>query len=255
MFDWLVETFALYPYLGAVIVFMACGLGLPLPEEIVLVAAGYACFKEFAHVGWMILACAGSILAGDALPFLLGRVFGPRVLRLRPLRVVVNRRRLAKLDLWFRRRGDLAVFFARFVPGLRVVAYFTAGTLRMRVSRFLLLDIAGIAVVCPPLVWIGYHFGGVIDEAILRVNQVERGLLWTVVTALVVLVVIWSLRQRRKQHELTRATTETYVAPTVPPVAPDGSGVPDVTPDGDDGPNGDGEEAATETGERGSGSG
>src|SRR5690606_14691517 len=116
MFDWLVETFTQYPYLGTAVVFLACGLGLPLPEELVLVAAGYVCFKGFADPVWMMAACAESILAGDAVPYLLGRLFGPRLLRLRPLRILVNRRRLAKLDLWFRRRGDLAVFFARFVP-------------------------------------------------------------------------------------------------------------------------------------------
>lgn len=221
MFDWLVETLAEYPYAGAAIVFLACGLGLPLPEEIVLVSAGYACFKGFAHVGWMMLACAASILAGDTIPFLLGRLFGPRLLRLRPLRVVANRRRLAKLDLWFRRRGDLAVFFARFVPGLRVIAYFTAGTLRMPVARFALLDLAGIALVCPPLIWIGFHFGDVIDEAILRVQQVERGILWTVISALVVLGVVWSLRQHRKLRELARTPSETFVAPSVPPAPTD----------------------------------
>ncbi len=230
MFDWLVETFTLYPYWGVAIVFVLCGLGLPLPEEIVLVSAGYVCFKGFAHPGWMIGACSASILVGDAVPFLLGRVFGPRLLRLRPLRVIVNRRRLAKLDLWFRRRGDLAVFFARFVPGLRVVAYFTAGTLRMRVARFLVLDIAGIALVCPPLVWVGYHFGSVIDDAIVQVQRVERGILWTVIAGIVVVVVTYSLRQRKKQRELTRTPAETYVEPTVPPpVLPPDGGEPATT--------------------------
>jgi membrane protein DedA with SNARE-associated domain len=218
MFDWLVDTFTRYPYLGVAIVFFMCGVGLPLPEEIVLVAAGYVCFKGFAQLLWMMATCGGSILLGDALPFVLGRVFGPRLLRLRPLRIVVNRRRLAMLDRWFRRRGDLAVFFARFVPGLRVVAYFTAGTLRMRAVRFLTLDIAGIALVCPPLIFVGYHFGDVIDEAILLVQRVERGILWTVIAAVVVLALGWSIRQRRKQREQTRAPAETYVAPTVPPL-------------------------------------
>ncbi|MEZ5963236.1 MAG: VTT domain-containing protein [Planctomycetota bacterium] len=220
MFDWLLQTLAEYPYLGAMFVFLLCGLGLPLPEEIVLVSAGYACFKDFAHVGWMIAACASAILAGDALPFVLGRLFGPRLLRLRPLRLVVNRRRLAKLDVWFRRRGDLAVFFARFVPGLRVVAYFTAGTLRMRGLRFLVLDLAGIALVCPPLIWVGYHFGDVIDDAILRVRQVERGILWTVVLSVVVVLLVWTLRQRRRQRDLARGPAETYVAPSVPTASP-----------------------------------
>lgn len=215
MFDWLVDTFTQNPYLGVGVVFVLCGLGLPLPEEVVLVTAGYVSFKGFADPVWMGATCAGAILFGDVVPFLLGRLFGPRLLRLRPLRMIVNRRRLAKFDVWFRRRGDLVVFFARFVPGLRVVAFFTAGTMRMRPWRFLLLDGAGVLIVCPPLVWIGYRFGATIDEAVRRVQEVERGLLWGVLASgLAFLAVRW-LRRRRRARELARVPTDTYVSPRV----------------------------------------
>jgi membrane protein DedA with SNARE-associated domain len=217
MFDWLVETFVGWPYLGVALVFLLCGFGLPLPEEIVLVTAGYFSFKGLAHVGWMMATCAGAILIGDLAPFTLGRLVGPRLLRIRPLRAVFNRRRLAKFDGWFRRRGDLVIFFSRFVPGIRIIAYFTAGTMKMRVWRFLVLDIAGIALVCPPLVWVGYHFGAVIDDAIVRIQQVERGLLWTVITGVAVTGAIYWLRRRRRVRELTRPPAETYVQPSVPP--------------------------------------
>ena len=36
MFDWLVETFTAHPYLAAAVVFLICGMGFPLPEELVL---------------------------------------------------------------------------------------------------------------------------------------------------------------------------------------------------------------------------
>lgn len=236
MFDWLVETFGHYPYAGVAIVFVLCGLGLPLPEEIVLIAAGYVCFKGLASVGWMMAACAGSILLGDVVPFLLGRTFGPRLLRVRLLRVIANRRRLAQLDHWFRRRGDLAVFFARFVPGLRVVAYFTAGTLRMKVHRFLALDVGGIVLVCPPLIWVGSHFGAVIDDAIVRVQQVERGILWTVIGGLTLTALLMWLRRRRRSRELSRSTAETFVAPTVPPSPPAHAPAPPDAQDSTDPP-------------------
>jgi membrane protein DedA with SNARE-associated domain len=219
MFDWLVQTFTEHPYLGTAIMFLACGFGLPLPEEIILVAGGFVSFKGYADHRLMILSCAGAILLGDFAPFLLGRVFGPRVLRIRPLRVIVNRRRLAMFDLWFRRRGDLVIFIARFVPGLRVVAYFTAGTMRMPWFRFLALDLAGIALACPLLVWIGYHFGSVIDLAIQRVQQVERGILLAALAAILAFALWYGLRRRRRTRALLEGPSETYIEPSLPAAA------------------------------------
>src|SRR5262245_60971231 len=176
MFDSLVQTITDYPYLGVALVFLLCGIGFPLPEELVLIAAGYVCakFPDQAQLSWMMLWCGGSILAFDVLPFVLGRTLGARVLRLRWLRLVVTRRRLAEFDRWFRRRGDLVIFFARFLAGIRVIAFFTAGVMKMRWRRFLMLDGLGIVIIVPLMVWLGHRGAGVIDDVIARVKQVER---------------------------------------------------------------------------------
>ena len=133
MFDSLVETIAEYPYIGIAMVFAICAIGLPLPEELVLIAAGYVCakFPEKASLHWMMIWCATSIVSFDLVPYLLGRVFGARLLRIRWLRVIVTRRRLADFDRWFRKRGDLVIFFARFLAGIRTIAFFTAGVMKM----------------------------------------------------------------------------------------------------------------------------
>jgi membrane protein DedA with SNARE-associated domain len=215
MFDWLVETFTNYPYAGVAVVFLLCGLGLPLPEEIVLVSAGYVCFKGLANPYWMMAASAGAILLGDLLPYLGGRIFGAKLLRIRPLRMLVNKRRLAMFDRWFRRRGDLVIFFARFVAGLRVVAYFTAGTMRMSWRRFMALDLLGIALVAPLLVWVGARFGSIIDEAILLVQRVETGLLITALAGGCAVGLWWWLRHRARRRRLLEGPSETFVGPSI----------------------------------------
>ena len=220
MFDWLVSTFTEYPYLGVAVVFLVCGLGLPLPEELVLISAGYVCFKGFARPDLMMASCMGAILAGDLLPFFLGRIFGPRILRLRTMRLLLSRQRMAMFDRWFRRRGDLVIFFARFVAGIRMVAYFTAGTMKMPYHRFLILDLTGIALIAPLLVYVGYSFGNVIDDAITKVQKVEQTLLITAGIAAVLVVGWWYLRKRRKAKELIEGPAETFVGPSQPPQAP-----------------------------------
>ncbi len=177
MFDWLVATFSSHPYIGVAMVFLACGLGLPFPEEIVLLFAGFVSFNGDADRETMMAVCAGAILAGDLIPFFLGRFYGPSVLRFRPMRFLITPERLARFDRWFRRRGELVVFLSRFIAGIRMVSFFTAGTMRMSWTRFLVLDLAGIVILVPPLVWIGHRYGETIRAALTSVQRVERGIL------------------------------------------------------------------------------
>lgn len=218
MFESLVETFSAYPYLGVALVFAVCAVGLPLPEELVLIAAGYVCakFPETAKVEWMMFWSAASLISFDCVPYLLGRIFGARLLRIRWLRVVVTRRRLADFDRWFRRRGDLVIFFARFLAGIRTIAFFTAGVMKMPLQRFLMLDGLGIAIIVPLMVWLGHRGAGVIDEVIVRVQAVERGLLLLLVGAGAVVLALWLWRRRKHRLAAKGGPTETFVEPQLP---------------------------------------
>ena len=225
MFDWIVQSVADYPYLGVALLFLICGLGAPLPEELVLIAGGYICakFPDKAQIGWMMVWCGGSILAFDLLPFVLGRVFGARIMRLRWLRFTFTRKRLAQFDRWFRRRGDLVIFLARFLAGIRVIAFFTAGTMKMRWSRFLMLDGLGIVMLVPAMIWLGYSGAGVIDDVIARVQAVERGILWLVGTAIVVTALWFGLWRRGRRRRSYRGPRETYIEPRLPVQTPAGA--------------------------------
>ncbi len=213
----IVDVISSHPYLGIAIVFILCGIGLPLPEELVLVTAGYLCFKGLANQTQMTLVCVSAILAADILPFTLGRVFGTRLLRLRPMRIIINPRRLARFDRWFRRRGDLVIFFSRFMAGIRVVSYFTAGAMKMAWGRFIFLDLAGILLIAPPLVFVGNLFGATIEDAFNMVTQVEKGILYTILSA-ACLIGLWVwMRWRGKQRSLVGLPVETYVEPSNDP--------------------------------------
>lgn len=218
----MLETIAAYPYLGVAVVFLLCGMGLPLPEELVLIASGYVChrFPDKASLVPMMAWCGGAILVGDLIPYVLGRVFGTRLLRIRWLRMVVTRRRLAQFDRWFRRRGDLVIFVARFLAGIRVVAFFTAGTMKMRWRRFLLLDGLGIAVIVPTLVYAGWSGAEVINSVIDWVSTVERGILWTAVGGSVLVLAWYWLARRRRARRLQARPAEAFVQPRIPPAAP-----------------------------------
>lgn len=214
----LIQIITDYPYIGVAAVFLLCGIGLPLPEEIVLLVAGFVCAKypEHAQLVPMMGWCASAILVGDMIPFLLGRIFGVRLLRLRWLRYFITKQRLATFDRWFRKRGDLVIVISRFLAGLRMVAFFTAGAMKMRWSRFLFLDGLGIVLMVPLLTWLGFTSAGLIEEMIETVQRVERGLLWGAIAGSLLLAAgLWWWRRRRQQRERSEMK-EAFVQPQKP---------------------------------------
>ena len=162
---------------------------------------------------WPRPPSASAILVGDMIPFLLGRIFGVRLLRLRWLRYFITKQRLVTFDRWFRRRGDMVIVISRFLAGLRMVAFFTAGAMKMRWSRFLLLDGLGIILIAPLLTWLGFSSAGFIEDMIERIEKVERGLLWGVIGGTLLLAAGLWLQRRRRQQKRRGQMTEEFVQP------------------------------------------
>ncbi len=192
---------------------IACGIGIPFPEELILVGAGYIVYLHKADPLLLAATCIGAILAGDLMPFLLGRVFGPKILRLKTVRRFITREKLALFDAWFQKRGWLTIFVARFLTGLRMPAYFTAGSMRFSAWRFLMIDGLGALLVVPLLGGLGYFFGDKIDSLVHFVEKTEKGIFIVVASgAFIFAGWIWFRRTRRKTL-LGKEVKETFVGP------------------------------------------
>ncbi len=215
--EYLTEWFTRFHYLAPFTVLMLCGLGLPLPEEITLIGCGLLVAQ--AKVGfWEITAvCSAAILLGDSIPFWLGRRWGLAALKSRIFARVLHPERFAQLERKFADNGNWAIFTCRFLPGLRIPGYFTAGTLGMSYVRFLILDGIGVLVSVPTSIWVAHvffeKFGDELGGAMKAVSEFNHLVLIGV--AVVVLgVFAWKWLRRRRARALP------------PPEAP---GVP-VTP-------------------------
>ena len=119
----------------------------PIPSEVVLPAAG-ALIELGRLNGALTWACAllGSVL-GALVLYGAGRAFGEertrRVLLAVPLVEVDD---VDRADAWFARRGELAVFVGRLIPGVRSLISLPAGAAGMPLGRFVVLTAAGSAI-------------------------------------------------------------------------------------------------------------
>jgi membrane protein DedA with SNARE-associated domain len=177
-----------YVYLGPLLLLCLCGFGLPIPEEVTLIGAGLLLYQNEAHPTWMGVACIVGVVAGDAVPYTIGRLWGTSALRYRPVRRLIHPRRFRRLERRFHGHRNWAVFSTRFFPGLRWPGYFVAGTLRVGVARWLLLDLAGALIQVPAILWLGLQFGSNVDRLRGRVEDLH---LWLAFLLLAVVATFW----------------------------------------------------------------
>lgn len=154
-------------------ILVACGLGVPLPEDISLILGGFLAHKGAASLPIMMLIGFAGILAGDSLIFLAGRRLGSQVGRSPKgfLARVVTPEKRARVEGLFALHGQKIVMIARFLPGVRAVTYFTAGSAGMAYWRFILWDGLAALLSAPFFVWLGFHFGDKLDYAIDRMKE------------------------------------------------------------------------------------
>ena len=142
----LIRIFAENGYVAVFIALMICGAGLPLPEDMTLVAGGVIAGLGYANVHAMFALAMFGVLLGDSAIFLLGHHYGARIMQWRFVARILTPSRYAKVQEKFGRYGNRMLFFARFLPGMRTTVYLTAGmTHRVSFARFLLLDTPGRA--------------------------------------------------------------------------------------------------------------
>ncbi|MGA7743716.1 MAG: DedA family protein [Polyangia bacterium] len=204
--DWLVAQLtslppsAVYDTLAGIL--LLCGLGLPIPEDVSLISAGYLAHLGIVNLHTVFLVCFASVLGGDCIAFMLGRLFGSRLLDSRLAKRFFRPRKQIRVRAYFRKFGSKVIFIARFLPGLRFSIYLSAGTLRVRPSVFITYDSLAALVSVPALVYLAWAFGEHIDHVVSWARRSEYGIL-----ILVLLAMVWFAVKllRKRRHETAKA--------------------------------------------------
>ena len=133
--------------------------GVPIPGETALIAAAVLASRGKLNIELVIALAAAAAIIGDNIGYLIGRK-GGRWLLLRPGPFLERRHQvLSTGEPFFERHGPKAVFFGRFVLGLRVWASWLAGATRMRWHSFVLWNALGGIIWASAIGLIAYHLG------------------------------------------------------------------------------------------------
>ena len=169
-----------FTYLGLFVVLLLCGMGLPMPEDIALLAGGFLVHRGVTRYPMTLAVALLGVVAGDNSLFFLGRRFGTGLVSYFGLNRPGSKAQIDRIRAFMHRHGHRAIFYARFLAGLRALIYLTAGSFGVTPLRFLAYDLLGAIISVPIVVSIGYLFGGQLEVIVYYLGGFEH-LLWVIV--------------------------------------------------------------------------
>jgi len=188
-------------------VLLLCGLGLPVPEDIPLISAGY-----LIHLGqttWAIalFMCMMGVLVGDSVIFWFGKRLGKKLLRSRLVMFFTTPKKILKVKAYYRKYGPKIILVGRFLPGLRAPIFFVAGSSGLRYPKFITYD--GIAALVSVPVWllVGSKFGNEIDSllAYIQRGKTIAGAVLGGLVVLYIIYIVWKAKVSSKKRLVAAA--------------------------------------------------
>lgn len=189
---------ALAGYAGIVLVLVICGFGIPIPEDVILIYAGYLAAVGPIHVPGALIASFVGVIVGDAGIYWVGQRYGPALAQHRFLARLFPRDKIVHAEEFFAKHGVKAVFFARFVVGLRAAVFFTSGYLRVPFLKFVAADLLAALLSLPVWIWLGWYFHARIDQVLAWGRSAEHALTAVILLVAAVFFGRWLWRRRKR---------------------------------------------------------
>jgi len=195
--DFLLNFYGPWPYVLIFGILIACGLGLPIPEDITLFAAGLLSYYGLTNLPGILIVSFFGVLGGDLIIFTLGHHYGRRLTKKWFFHRLLPDDRLDAMGVRFRKQGNHLIFAARFMPGLRTPIFFSAGTLHLPYKVFLFYDGIAALVSVPAIICAVYYFGDELDRVVRVIQRIEHGIVFVIAIGVIAVLLKWYVTHRR----------------------------------------------------------
>ncbi len=185
-------------------ILLACGFGLPMPEDITLFAGGLLAYYGITDLWATIAVCFAGVMVGDSAVFLLGSKYGRRLMRKWIFHKLLPDDRLELVKKRLQQKGNRLIFAARFMPGLRTPVFFMAGSLHLPFRVFFVYDGLAALISVPGIIAAVYIYGDVLDKVVRVVKRIEHGILFLILATVVFMVGKWWNGHRKLAIERRR---------------------------------------------------
>jgi membrane protein DedA with SNARE-associated domain len=194
-----------YPLLFGML--FSCGLGVPIPEDLPLLVAGYFVADGKMSLGIAAITAWCGIMGGDCMLYMLGRLLGPEITKVPMIGTHINKDRLEKTHQYFEKYGVWVVAIGRLFAGIRGAMVLTAGTIRYTFWHFLLADGAAAVVSGGLFMALGFWIrkrAGSLDQISEDIKKYQLYVLAGIVV-LVLAFVLWQWWKNKRRRARVKA--------------------------------------------------
>lgn len=179
---------------------VASAVGLPVPEEVTLVSAGFLAFMgsrpdlfpppyvgaPVVNVHEAAFIAFIAVFGSDFLIYGIGRKWGRKILYHPRMRKLISEESILRVENWTKKYGNFAVFVFRFTPGVRFPGHLATGMLKFSAWKFALIDGTAALVSVPTQIYLLAHYG---KEILVYFSRFKMVLFALLVVGLIVYLV------------------------------------------------------------------
>jgi membrane protein DedA with SNARE-associated domain len=175
-------------YAALLVLLILNGVGSPVPEDLVLLTAGYLVYTGVFDWPLALAVSAAGVVVSDLMLYSAGRHLAWYSASSSD-EAWLSPQRLQRATRWFVRLGDGVIFAARLMPGTRAVVFLTAGARGIPAVRFLRYDVLGAVLWVPGMLVLGHACGAAIGDLSEALEWLGRSAFWVMAAAALLLVV------------------------------------------------------------------
>jgi membrane protein DedA with SNARE-associated domain len=189
-----------YGYPAIFILLLLGIVGLPIPDETILVFCGYLIFKGTLHAAPAYFTAVAGSWCGITLSYTIGRTLGAGAVSRYGKRLHLTEARLDQVHQWFNRIGHWALAVGYFIAGVRHITAIVAGMSGLEFPSFAAYAWSGGALWVLSLILLGYFLG---EQWKTIAETIHRDAGYVSLALLLAVVVILGVRELVKRRRST----------------------------------------------------
>jgi membrane protein DedA with SNARE-associated domain len=195
--DSMIVFYQSFGYVSVFGVLLLCGFGLPIPEDISIIAGGIISGLGYTNVHLMCVVSLFGVLIGDIIIYGIGRHFGKKILKKKMGKRIISNNWYDRILKSFHKNGKMVLFAARFLPGLRTPIFLTAGITKfVGFGTFLLIDGSAALLSVPIWTYLGYY--GASNRDLLMKSMRDTKIAILIFLSVIITIYIVSKMFKRK---------------------------------------------------------
>ncbi|ASA20151.1 DedA family protein [Paenibacillus donghaensis] len=156
---WAMEMISQYGYIGIFTLLTLGILGLPVPDEVLMMFVGYLTSIMILDYSISVLVGFAGSITGMMISYTIGRRLGQPMVDKYGKWIGLTPKRVGRVKRWFERFGKWTVLIGYFIPGVRHITSYVSGIIDMPFKKYFYVSLVGASTWSVLFISVGFYLG------------------------------------------------------------------------------------------------